>query len=144
MRKPNKRHKLKIVSDGNNQNKGSILKNFDENVVEYGQVHKIRENQIVVEIDKRQIFGEMPKNKITMNKIDSYCGTLRERVPIYVRETKAFSKKRINVQNRLDIYQVYRNFIWKNGKKTPAMLEGITDRVWNWKDVFMRRVYPSY
>ena len=97
MRKPSKRHKLKIVSDGNEQNIEAIKNNFDENCVEYSQVIKVRENQIVVALETRNIFGEMPKEKISMHKIDSYCGTLRERIPIYVRETKAFSKRRQNV-----------------------------------------------
>ena len=137
-RKPNKRHKLKIVSDGNEQNIEAIKNNFDEDCVEYSQVIKVREKQIVIAVDTRNIFGEMPEEKITMRKIDSYCGTLSERIPIYVRETKAFSKKKENVENRLDIYQVYRNFIWKKKGKTPAMIEGITEKIWNWNKILYR------
>ena len=74
-----------------------------------------------------------------MRKIDSYCGTLRETIPIYVRETKAFSKRRKNVENRLDIYQVYRNFIEKKKGKTPAMIEGIMDRPLAWKRMLVRK-----
>lgn len=140
MRKPNKRHKLKIVSDGNEQNIEAIKNNFDESCVEYSQVIKIRENQIVIALDTRNIFGEMLEEKISMHKIDSYCGTIRERIPIYVRETKAFSKKRQNVENRLDIFQLYRNFIWARKGKTPAMKEGIIDKVWTWKKIIKRRV----
>ena len=140
VRKPTRKHKLKIVSDGNEQNIEAIKNNFDENCVEYSQVIKIKENQKVIAIDTKNIFGEMPKEKITMRKIDSYCGTLRERIPIYVRETKAFSKKRRNVENRLDIFQVYRNFIWKKKGKIPAMKEGITDEVWTWNKIILWRV----
>lgn len=143
MRKPTKRHKLKIVSDGNEQNIEAIKNNFDKRCVEYSQVHKIRKNQIVIAIKKRRIFGKMPKKKITMHQIDSYCGTLRERIPIYVRETKAFSKKRENVQNRLDIFQIYRNFIWKEKGKTPAMREGIIDKVWTWNTLLRMRYYHA-
>ena len=139
VRKPTRRHKLKIISDGNEQNIEAIKNNFDENCVEYSQVIKIRENQIVIAVDTRNIFGEMFEEKITMNKIDSYCGTIRERIPIYVRETKAFSKKRQNVENRLDIFQVYRNFIWIKKGKTPAMIEGITKKPFSWKAIFSRR-----
>ena len=139
MRKPNRRHKLKIVSDGNKQNIEAIKNNFDENYVEYSQVIKVRENQKVIAIDTRNIFGEMKEEKVTMRKIDSYCGTLRERIPIYVRETKAFSKKKQNVENRLDIYQLYRNFIWKNKGKTPAMIEGIINRPLNWEKIIIKR-----
>ena len=140
MRKPTKRHKLKIVSDGNKQNIEAIKNNFDENCVEYSQVIKVKENQIVVALETKDIFGEMPKEKITMHKIDAYCATLRERVPIYVRETKAFSKKRQNVENRLDIFQVYRNFIWKEKGKTPAMIEELTKKPWTWEKIIMIRV----
>lgn len=138
-RKPNKRHKLKIVSDGNEQNIGAIKNNFDEDCVEYSQVIKVREKQIVIAIDTRDIFGKMPTEKITMRKIDSYCGTLRERIPIYVRETKAFSKKKQNIENRLDIYQVYRNFIWKKKGKTPAMKEGIAKKPLTWDKLIVMR-----
>lgn len=82
----------------------------------------------------------MPEEKITMRKIDSYCGTLRERIPIYVRETKAFSKKRQNVENRLDIFQLYRNFIEKRKGKTAAIMEGITDKTWTWNQIIKWRV----
>lgn len=142
-RKPNKRHKLKLVSDGNDQNIEAIKNNFNESCVEYSQVIKIRENQKVVAIETRNIFGEMPEEKITMRKIDSYCGTLRERIPIYVRETKAFPKKRQSVENRLDIFQVYRNFIWTKKGKTPAMREGITDKIWSWNKVLRMKFYPT-
>ena len=139
MRKPTKRHKLKIISDGNDQNIETIKNNFDENCVDYSQVIKVRENQIVIALEKRNIFGRMMGEKITMHKIDSYCGTLRERIPIYVRETKAFSKKRQNVENRLDIFQVYRNLIWKNKGKTPAMKEGLMKNPLTWEKLLIRR-----
>lgn len=74
-----------------------------------------------------------------MHKIDSYCGTLRERIPIYVRETKAFSKKRKNVENRLDIFQIYRNFIWARKGKTPAMKEGLVKYPLTWEKILIRR-----
>lgn len=139
VRAPTRKHKLKIVSDGNDQNEQSILKHFDKKCVEYGQVVKKRENQIVISVGTRKVIGRMKKSKITMRKIDSYCGTLRERIPIFVRETKAFSKKRKNVENRLDIFQVYRNFIWKRKGKTPAMKERITDKPWDWNKILKRR-----
>src|SRR3989344_662593 len=137
VKNPTKRHRLKIVSDGNDQNIKAIENNFDVNCVDYAQVIKIRENQIVIAIDSENIFGDMPEEKIKMHKIDSYCGTLRERIPIYVRETKAFSKRRKNVENRLDIFQVYRNFIWKNKGKTPAMKEGIVKHPLSWEKIII-------
>src|SRR3989344_6741354 len=143
VKNPTKRHRLKIVSDGNDQNIKAIENNFDVNCVDYAQVIKIRENQIVIAIDSENIFGDMPEEKIKMHKIDSYCGTLRERIPIYVRETKAFSKKRKNVENRLDIFQFYRNFIWKKKGRTPAMIEDLTDKIWTWNTLLRRRYYPT-
>ena len=139
MRKPTKRHKLKIISDGNDQNIEAIKNNFDENCADYAQVIKVRENQIVIALEKRNIFGRMMGEKITMHKIDSYCGTLRERIPIYVRETKAFSKKRQNVENRLDIFQMYRNFIWIKKNKTPVMIEGLMKHPLTWEKLLIRR-----
>jgi len=139
VRKPTRRHKLKIISDGNHQNIEAIKNNFDENCVDYAQVIKVRENQIVIAIDKVNIFGKTDEKKITMNQIDSYCGTIRERIPIYVRETKAFSKKRQNVENRLDIFQIYRNFIQKRKGKTAAMKEGLMKNPLTWEKLLIRR-----
>ena len=143
MRKPTRKHKLKIVSDGNEQNIEAIKNNFDITCVDYAQVIKVREQQKVIGIETRNIWGEMSEEKITMRKIDSYCGTIRERIPIYVRETKAFSKKRKNVENRLDIFQMYRNFIWTKKKKTPAMIEGIVNKIGSWNTLLRLRFYHS-
>ena len=139
VRKPTRRHKLKIISDGNKQNIEEIKNNFDESCVDYAQVIKVRENQIVVALEKRNVFGKTNEEEITMHQIDSYCGTLRERIPIYVRETKAFSKKRQNIENRLDIYQLYRNFIWAKKRVTPAMIEGITKKHLTWEAIITKR-----
>ena len=137
--KPTNKCKLKIISDGNKQNIEAIKNNFDENCVNYAQVIKIRDNQIVVALEKRNVFGKTNEEEITMHKIDSYCGTLRERIPIYVRETKAFSKKRQNIENRLDIYQLYRNFVWAKKRITPAMIEGIAKKPLNWEAIITKR-----
>ncbi len=139
IRSPTRKNKLKIISDGNKQNIEAIKNNFEVDCVNYAQVVKIRKYQIVVALEKRNVFGKTNEDEITMHQIDSYCGTLRERIPIYVRETKAFSKKRQNIENRLDIYQMYRNFIWNKKGVTPAMIEEIAKRPLTWEAIITKR-----
>lgn len=139
VRNPTRKNKLKIISDGNKQNIEAIKNNFEVDCVNYAQVIKIRKDQIVVALEKRNVFGKTNEDEITMHQIDSYCGTLRERIPIYVRETKAFSKKRQNIENRLDIYQMYRNFIWNKKGVTPAMIEEIAKRPLTWEAIITKR-----
>lgn len=129
------------MSDGNDQNENALLKYFSEETVNYAQVVKIRVKQKVVGIERRNVIGNTDEDKITINKIDGYCGTLRERIPFFVRKTKAFSKQRKNVENRLDIFQVNRNFIEKKKGKTPAMIEGLMDKPLTWKQILRMRYY---
>ena len=52
--------------------------------------------------------------------------------------TKCFSKKMRRLKAHLHIFQFYWNFIneFKSGY-SPAMIEGLTDHIWNWKQFLM-------
>lgn len=89
---------------------------------------------------KRKIFGNISFNEIKINMIDGFCSKLRARVGCFVRKTRNFAKRRRLIRNVLHITQTSHNFIEAKKQKTPAMQEGLTQRIFTWNDVFNRRL----
>ena len=87
----------------------------------------------------KNVLGYMPKEQIGIHHVDGYCKRLRERVSRYCRKSSTFSKNKTSFYYHLCIFQAYNNFIevYKN-KKTPCMIEGITSKILDWDDIFMR------
>ena len=102
----------------------------------YWQVIKDKEKQIVYGIHKRKILGNMPFNKIAINNVDGFCSKLRARIGCFVRKTRNFAKKRKQIANLLHITQTNHNFIEVKSGETPAMKEGLTDKAWSWNEIF--------
>lgn len=132
------KYKINICTDGNKQNKSALKNVFPKGSVNYGQVKKIRKGEIVIDQINRNILGNMPKNEIAIRHIDGYCARIRERQSRYCRRSKTFSKKRTPHYYHLCIFQAYNNFIepYKN-KMTPCMIEKISNKRWDWNDIFM-------
>jgi len=61
------------------------------------------------------------------------------------RETIGYSKRRNAAALRLMIFKVWRNFMQprraRRCKETPAMLQGLCDRMLTWEDVLARRLF---
>ena len=55
----------------------------------------------------------------------------------FTRLTNAFSKKALNLQRSLALYFMHYNFCRKHStiKTTPAMMGGLTDRLWTLHDL---------
>jgi hypothetical protein len=55
----------------------------------------------------------------------------------FTRLTNAFSKKAVNLQRSLALYFMHYNFVRKHMTlgTTPALVHGITDRVWTLEDL---------
>jgi len=133
-------NKINFCTDGNEQNENAIPKFFNKDCVNYGQVIKDKEKQIVIGIHKRKIIGNMPFDEIAINNVDGFCSKLRARVGCFVRKTRNFAKKRKQITNLLHIMQTNHNFIESDKGKTPAMREGLTKRILSWNDVFNERL----
>src|SRR3989338_2844396 len=114
----------------------AIPKFFNKECVNYGQVIKDKEKQIVFGTHRRKVIGNMSYDKIAINNIDGFCYKLRARVGCFVRETRNFAKKRRQINNLLHITQTNHNFIEAVKGKTPAMREGLVQRKLSWNDVF--------
>lgn len=134
---PTAKYKINVCTDGNKQNIFALKKSFPHHSINYGQIHKIRIGEIVIDMTCRNILGNMPKNEIGIRHIDGYCARIRERISRYYRRAKTYSKKRSPLDYHLSVFQAYNNFIqvYKEGK-TPAMIEGIISRNLDWNDFF--------
>ncbi|RZB28645.1 MAG: hypothetical protein AEth_01905 [Candidatus Argoarchaeum ethanivorans] len=92
----------------------------------------------VVDKKKRIIYGNSDLTDIETADVESFNGILRERIGRLVRKTKCFSKYKRRLEYAIELFQFYRDFIneFKSGT-TPAMLEGLTDHIWDGMNFFI-------
>ena len=133
-------NKINFCSDGNEQNENALLEFFNKDCINYGQVIKEKEKQIVYGTHKRKVIGNLNYNEIRINNIDGFCSKLRARVGCFVRETRNFAKKRKQIINLLHITQTNHNFIEARSGITPGMKEGLIDKILTWNDIFNVRL----
>lgn len=137
---PTHRYKLNIFSDGNHDYNTTLLNHFKRDVLNYGQLIKIKKEGILVDKIKRKIYGNPDYDEIETTNIESYNFILRNSISRLVRKTRSFSKKRYMLDLALEFSQTYNNFIKLYGDETPAMKEGLTNRMWNWNDIFYAKL----
>ena len=133
------KYRFNACTDGNKQNLPALQTVFVQGAVNYAKVKKIRRGKIVIGAVRKNVLGYMPKDQIGIHHVDGYCKRLRERISRYCRRAGTFSKKKTSFYCHLCIFQAYNNFIevYKD-KKTPCMTEGITSKIWDWNDIFMK------
>lgn len=111
---------------------------YAESCMNYGQLIKIRKGGRVVDREKRAIYGTPEMEDIETTDIENFNGILRERIGRLVRKTKCFSKEKQRSKCALHLFQFYWNFINEFKRDTsPAMVEGLTDHLWNWREFLM-------
>jgi hypothetical protein len=108
--------------------------------VNYALRKKIREAQKVVGMVSKVIYGYLPKNEISITKIDGFCSKLRERISCFTRKARSFAKKKKCLEQRLEIFSIQHNFMEKKKGLTPAMKEGLLDKPITWKTFFCIRL----
>ncbi len=140
LRFPTRKRKVTIFSDGNKQNTPAIKNNFPQGCINYGKRKKIRIKQKIVGIVSQLILGHIPKNQISITQIDGFCSKLRERIACFGRKARSFAKKKICIEQRLEIFSIQHNFIEKKKGKTPAMKERLATKPWTWNDFFNIRL----
>lgn len=137
---PSYKNKIGFCTDGNEQNENAIEKFFNKDCVNYGQVIKDKERQIVFGSHKRKVIGNMPFNEISIAHIDGLCAALRERMKFSVRKAKTFAKKRKTIVELLAIFQAYHNLIDARNGATPCMREGFVSGIWSWSTLLHKRL----
>jgi len=129
-----------ILSDGNKQNRIAIPNNFPQCAINYAVRKKVRIAQKVVDIVSKVILGRIPKDEISITYIDGFCSKLRERISCFGRKARGFAKKKLCIEQRLEIFSIQHNFIEKKKGKTPAMKEGLLRKPLTWNDFFNIRL----
>jgi len=141
---PTENNKLEIYTDGNDDYEYTLPVYFSPDRMDYGQLVKIRKNGTLVGKEKRIIFGNPDPKKIETTDVENFNGILRERVGRLVRKTKCFSKKKSKLNDAINLFQFYWNFMnnFHRRGSSPAMLEGLEDHIWSWHE-FLTCTYAA-
>jgi hypothetical protein len=140
LRFPSRKRRLTIFSDGNKQNLVGIKNNFPQGCVNYAVRKKIKIDKKVVGIISKVIFGNVPKELIAINQIDGFCSKLRERFSCFTRRARSFAKRKMCIEQRLEIFSIQHNFMEAKKGRTPAMLEGLQSKPLTWSSFFNIRL----
>lgn len=117
----------------------------------YATVHKERENNRVVSVEERVIFGELGEGqKASTSYLERQNGTDRHRNARKGRKTYRFSKDWDTHESMTRFTQFSYNFCWsvrtlrvkgEEGRwepRTPAMAAGLADHVWTLEEWIKR------
>ena len=88
-------------------------------------------------VEKLDRWGLPDHSKICTSYVERNNWTIRCSVRRFTRLTNAFSRKLENLQASVSLWFAYYNFCRVHGslKVTPAMAAGITDRIWELKEL---------
>lgn len=135
MELPTPENKISIFTDGNIQYSICLPELYCEPCLDYGQVIKVKEKNKLVYVIREKIMGNPDSKAISTSVIEGYNNKIRQRLSRFGRKTASFSKKLNKFIASLNIFQFVHNFIEvKSSHKSPAMLESITDHLWNWSE----------
>ena len=142
--------KIIFSTDGNFQYEELIKDMYCELCMSYGRIIKVKKGNSVVEIKLEAVLGDTTGHKISTSVVEGYNNKIRQRITCFVRKTAAFSKSIKSHIARMNIFQFENNFIGMKmerigliteKKRTPAMIEGIADHVWTWREFLECNVY---
>ena len=136
------KRRITVLSDGNDDYTYVLRAFFPVECINYAQLIKIRNSSGRLLGKKRKIiFGEVDGDDIDTINVENFNGILRERIGRLVRKTKCFSKRKYRLICAVTFFQFYWNFMSEFRRdRTPAMIEGISDRIWKWEDFFYARL----
>ena len=124
-----------FYSDGNDDYTYTLPQIFPIEKLTYGQLIKIRKGGRLVKKIKTVVYGNPCMKDIETTDVENHNGIMRERIGRLVRKTKCFSKVKIPLNSAVDIFQFHWNFMDSlKEKKTPAMLESISNEIISWHD----------
>ena len=128
------------MADGNKQNMTAIPKHFPQGAINFAIRKKIRIQQRIVGVVSKVILGSIPKDEISITQIDGFCSKLRERISCFTRKARSFAKRRLCIQQRLEIFSIQHNFIEQKYGESPAMKEGLFHKPLTWNSFFHIRL----
>ena len=91
----------------------------------------------IVAAERKRIEGSPDPDHISTSHVERHNLTIRMALRRFTRLTNGFSKRLQNHIHALAIYFVHYNFIriHQTLKVSPAMVAGVTQRLWSWTDV---------
>ena len=140
LRFPTSARKVTVFSDGNKQNIEGVKKHFSQGSVNFGMRKKIRVRQEIVGVVSKVISGNVEKDEVGITQIDGFCSKLRERISCFTRKARSFAKRKLCIEQRLEIFSVQHNFMEVKKSKTPAMREGLRSKPLSWETFFHIRL----
>lgn len=136
-------NKTFFSTDGNIQYENLINDMYCEECISYGRIIKVKKGNKIVKINLERVLGNETGHKISTSVVEGYNNKIRQRITCFVRKTAAFSKSIKSYIARINIFKFYNNFIDLKKERndllemkirTPAMIEGIENHVWTWKE----------
>lgn len=136
-RRPSWQSTLEVFTDGNDDYWYVLPRCFPLGLIDYGQLIKVREHGRLVRKERLVIYGVCSRGDVETTDVENFNGILRERVGRLVRKTKCFAKLEKRLVCAVGLFQFYWNFIneFKRGV-SPAKIEGLTDHLWTWHELF--------
>lgn len=140
VRQPTYRQKLEVYSDGNDDYAAVLPEHFNRDSLRYGQLIKHKVGRRLVKLEIRKIYGNPRPGAINTTWVECFNSVLRGRLSRLVRRSKDCAKKKPRLENALGFFRFYWNFLYARDGKTPAMLEGLSSRVWGWRTFLNARL----
>lgn len=140
LRFPTMKRRLTIFSDGNRQNFTGIANNFPQCAYNHAIRKKVKINQKIVGVVNKIIIGHVNRTEIGITQIDGFCSKLRERISCFTRKARSFAKRKLCIEQRLEIFSIQHNFMEMKKGKTPAMKEGLQRKPLTWETFFHIRL----
>ncbi len=121
------------LSFGGEVDYGQIVKSFEAETGGAGRYAPPR----VVSVDRNIILGHPALQHISTSFVERQNLTMRMSMRRLTRLTNAFSKKLDNLKASVVLHFAYYNFvrIHQTLKVTPAMAAGVTNRIWNIREL---------
>jgi IS1 family transposase len=137
--------RVQLTSDGWNIYRDAVKRAFGEDVdyamlvKDYGQERSgfaRYSPAICLGCHKQKLIGEPDPAHINTSYVERQNLTMRMSMRRFTRLTNAFSKRRKNHEHAIALHYFHYNFIRKHQtiKTTPAVMSGVTDKVWTMVD----------
>ena len=125
----------------------------------YATVHKTRENQRIIKVERRIVFGEESdiekiledspfSTSVNTAGVERQNLNLRQHSRRLMRKTNGFSKNKPNLEAQVILIMAYYNFVLSHGSlfikgeggRTPAMAANLTDHKWSMIELLTYRI----
>lgn len=134
MELPNPNNPIRISTDGHHDYATEISKVYCEPCVKYGQIIKEKENGLIINIIKRQIFNNVDLSDVSTSIVEGYNNKLRQKLSRLGRKVASFSKTVEGTVMALNLFQFVSNFMDIKEGQTPIMREGLFEKPWTEHD----------